>query len=52
MALDVTTDMLLDSNCTSCAIAEDKSVYWSPYLYFQHENGTYQMVPKSGGLTA
>lgn len=51
MALDVSYDELLASNCTSCSVRQDKSAYWSPYLYFQHANGTLQMVLKSGGLT-
>ncbi|OQU96875.1 hypothetical protein CLAIMM_02896 [Cladophialophora immunda] len=52
MGLDPTLDELLASNCTSCSILQDHSVYWSPRMYFQHANGTFEMVPTAGGLTA
>ncbi|OAP64637.1 hypothetical protein AYL99_00609 [Fonsecaea erecta] len=52
MGLDPTLDELLASNCTSCSILQDHSVYWSPRMYFQHANGTFEMVPTDGGLTA
>ncbi|KIX99495.1 uncharacterized protein Z520_05071 [Fonsecaea multimorphosa CBS 102226] len=51
MGLDPTLDDLLASNCTSCSILQDHSVYWSPLMYFQHANGTFEMVPTEGGLT-
>lgn len=50
--LDPTIDELLASNCTSCSIVQDHSVYWAPRMYFQHSNGTLEMVPTAGGLTA
>ena len=28
-------DAMMNSKCTSSAIAADKSAYWAPYLYFQ-----------------
>jgi Domain of unknown function (DUF1996) len=43
---------LMASACTSCSISQDKSVYWSPQMYFQHDNGTFELVATSGGLTA
>ena len=49
---DATTADLMASNCTSCSILQDHSVYWAPRMYFQHSNGTFEMVPTSGGLTA
>ncbi|KIW92651.1 uncharacterized protein Z519_06498 [Cladophialophora bantiana CBS 173.52] len=52
MGLDPTLDELLASNCTSCSILQDHSVYWSPRMYFQHPNGALEMVPTAGGLTA
>lgn len=39
------------SNCTSCEVAEDRSVYWSPSLYFRHDNGSYELVQTAGGMT-
>ncbi|QDS71885.1 hypothetical protein FKW77_010173 [Venturia effusa] len=44
-------DDMLDSKCTSCEIAADKSAYWTPQLYYQHSNGTFQDVP-NGGMIA
>ncbi|OAG41942.1 hypothetical protein AYO21_03945 [Fonsecaea monophora] len=52
MGLDPSLGDLLASNCTSCSILQDHSVYWSPRMYFQHANGTFEMVPTAGGLTA
>ncbi|KIX09062.1 uncharacterized protein Z518_00140 [Rhinocladiella mackenziei CBS 650.93] len=46
-----TIDDLLGSKCTSCSILQDHSVYWAPRMYFQHANGTFEMVPTSGGMT-
>ncbi|KIW13665.1 hypothetical protein PV08_08856 [Exophiala spinifera] len=51
LGFDPTIDELLASNCTSCSIVEDHSAYWTPRMYFQHSNGTLEMVPTSGGLT-
>jgi hypothetical protein len=48
--MEVTYEELLASNCTSCAVAQDKSAYWTPYMYFQHANGTFELVPKAGGM--
>ncbi|KAF2208667.1 hypothetical protein CERZMDRAFT_107381 [Cercospora zeae-maydis SCOH1-5] len=39
-------------DCTSCGVAEDKSAYWTPPLYFQHANGTVEMVENVGGMLA
>ncbi|CZT21443.1 related to glyoxal oxidase precursor [Ramularia collo-cygni] len=41
-----------DYNCTSCGVTEDMSAYWTPPLYFQHEDGTVEMVPNVGGMLA
>ncbi|KAL2424314.1 hypothetical protein ABEF95_008525 [Exophiala dermatitidis] len=49
--LDPTLDDLLSSNCTSCSITQDHSVYWAPRMYFEHSNGTFEMIPTSGGMT-
>ncbi|EME81858.1 uncharacterized protein MYCFIDRAFT_87072 [Pseudocercospora fijiensis CIRAD86] len=41
-----------EHNCTSCEVTQDKSAYWTPPIYFQHENGTVEMVPNVGGMLA
>ncbi|KAJ2934701.1 hypothetical protein H1R20_g2411, partial [Candolleomyces eurysporus] len=48
--LSVTTQKLLESECTSVPIAEDKSNYWAPLLYFQWANGSFSSV--DGGAVA
>lgn len=39
-------------DCTSCGVREDMSAYWTPPLYFEHQNGTTEMVPNVGGMLA
>ncbi|KAJ9638649.1 hypothetical protein H2204_004125 [Knufia peltigerae] len=51
LGLDSTIEELMASNCTSCSITQDHSAYWAPRMYFQHSNGTFEMVPTSGGMT-
>ncbi|KAG9677168.1 WSC-domain-containing protein, partial [Aureobasidium melanogenum] len=36
------------SDCSSCPIKADLSNYWTPLLYFQHQNGTFESVHQSG----
>ena len=50
----MSTDMetLLESNCTSCAVEQDLSAYWTPALYFMHKNGSAEIVPEVGGMLA
>lgn len=43
-------DDLLDGDCTSCMVKQDKSAYWFPALYFQHANGTMEMAKEEGGM--
>ncbi|KAJ5198923.1 hypothetical protein N7472_004127 [Penicillium cf. griseofulvum] len=43
---------LRNSDCTSCAVTEDKSAYWAPALYFMHTNGSAQVVEEVGGMLA
>jgi hypothetical protein len=42
-------DLLL-SSCTSCAVRQDMSAYWTPTLMFEHANGTTEIVPQVGGM--
>lgn len=46
------TDSLRKSECTSCAVKQDKSAYWAPAMYFIHSNGSAQMVNEVGGMLA
>lgn len=41
---------LREADCTSCAVTQDKSAYWTPALYFQHANGTTELVEQVGGM--
>lgn len=47
----INAEDLQASNCTSCQIVEDKSTYWTPALYFQHDNGSFELVQTTGGMT-
>lgn len=38
------SDSLRQSECTSTGIAEDKSAYWFPQLYFEYANGSFALV--------
>lgn len=50
--MDADGDTLKNGDCTSCAVTQDKSAYWTPALYFMHENGTSQIVEEVGGMLA
>ncbi|KAM0339913.1 hypothetical protein ACHAPU_010745 [Fusarium lateritium] len=43
-----TFESLQASRCTSCEVQDDKSAYWTPQLFYQHPNGSLQMVPNGG----
>ncbi len=47
-----TYEDLINGDCTSCAVAQDKSAYWAPILYFKHLNGTFEEVQQVGGMLA
>lgn len=36
------------SSCSSCPIKQDLSNYWTPALYYQNQNGSFESVPQSG----
>ncbi|KAL4722163.1 hypothetical protein ACLX1H_010938 [Fusarium chlamydosporum] len=46
--IDSTFESLQASRCTSCEVQDDKSAYWTPQLFYQHANGSFQMVPNGG----
>ena len=50
LGLSSTYDSLQSSNCTSCEIEKDLSAYWTPLLYYEHANGSFEEVP-NGGMT-
>jgi hypothetical protein len=50
LSFSSTYNDLILSNCTSCAVTQDKSAYWTPPLMFSHDNGTMEMVPQVGGM--
>ena len=41
-------DALTNAPCTSCEIGQDRSAYWTPQLYYEHANGSFEEVPNSG----
>ncbi|KAL8638410.1 MAG: hypothetical protein Q9228_004432 [Teloschistes exilis] len=43
-----TYETLQQAKCTTCAIQDDKSIYWTPKLYYQHANGSFEEVNNSG----
>ncbi|GAA5851238.1 hypothetical protein JCM8547_004178 [Rhodosporidiobolus lusitaniae] len=42
--LDMTFDDARAGKCTSCQIKQDMSNYWSPWLYFQKADGSFEAV--------
>ncbi|KAK5166109.1 uncharacterized protein LTR77_008370 [Saxophila tyrrhenica] len=50
IGVNATFNTLLNSECTSCEIAADKSAYWTPILYYQYPNNTFLEVPHSGSV--
>lgn len=47
-----TGDTLSASSCTNSILTQDKSAYWAPWMYFQHQDGTVEPVTLALGLTA
>ncbi|KAK5631016.1 hypothetical protein RRF57_006731 [Xylaria bambusicola] len=48
-----TYDDLTKGDCTSCAVKQDKSAYWTPAMYFlDDETGEFSPVPQVGGMLA
>ncbi|EXJ54754.1 murein transglycosylase [Cladophialophora yegresii CBS 114405] len=39
------------STCSSCTVIGDNSNYWTPTLFFQHQNGSFESVDQVGGMT-
>lgn len=45
---DMTYEQTQTSTCSSCPIKQDLSNYWTPKLYYQYENGSFEIVPQVG----
>jgi hypothetical protein len=42
---------LLNGDCTSCGVKQDKSAYWAPALYFvDNATGDSELVDEVGGM--
>ncbi|GAB7342552.1 hypothetical protein MBLNU457_g0730t1 [Dothideomycetes sp. NU457] len=50
IGVNATYESLLASECNSCEITADKSAYWTPLLYYAHNNGTFEEVPHGGSV--
>lgn len=47
------SDDLLAGDCTSCAVTQDKSAYWTPPMYFKNAaTGKFEIVNQVGGMLA
>ncbi|KAI1391395.1 uncharacterized protein F4822DRAFT_184620 [Hypoxylon trugodes] len=52
-SLSATFSELNGGSCTSCAVKQDMSAYWTPALYFQDsETKEFDIVPQIGGMLA
>ncbi|KAF1350743.1 hypothetical protein BDV97DRAFT_350297 [Delphinella strobiligena] len=45
---EMTYEQTQTSTCSSCPITQDLSNYWTPKLFYQYENGSFEMVPQVG----
>ncbi|KAI0552153.1 hypothetical protein F4679DRAFT_571825 [Xylaria curta] len=46
-------DDLINGDCTSCAVKQDKSAYWTPAMYFlDSATNEFSPVPQVGGMLA
>ncbi|KAI9818427.1 MAG: hypothetical protein M1827_000486 [Pycnora praestabilis] len=43
-----TYETMQEASCTSCEISKDKSGYWTPLLYYEHKDGTFEEVAAPG----
>ncbi|KAM0280472.1 hypothetical protein ACHAQH_004051 [Verticillium albo-atrum] len=44
---------LINGDCTSCRVLQDKSAYWHPSMYFQDtDTGEFELVEQVGGMLA
>ncbi|GAB7352366.1 hypothetical protein MBLNU459_g2805t1, partial [Dothideomycetes sp. NU459] len=45
---EMTYETARSSDCSSCPIKQDLSNYWTPKLYYQYQNGSFEDVPQAG----
>lgn len=51
--MHATYDDLMNAQCTSCRVTQDKSAYWHPSMYFQDgDTGEFELVDQVGGMLA
>ncbi|KKZ62485.1 hypothetical protein EMCG_03098 [[Emmonsia] crescens] len=50
LGLANTYEQLRESDCTSCEVLEDMSVYWAPALYYEHPDKSTELVKQVGGM--
>lgn len=39
---------LQTSTCSTCQVQDDHSAYWTPSMFYQHPDGTFESVPNDG----
>jgi len=47
-----TTEDLLSSDCSSCQVKGDNSVYWTAQVYWQSDDGEFTALNQTGGMLA
>ncbi|OAX82989.1 hypothetical protein ACJ72_02649 [Emergomyces africanus] len=50
LGLTNTYQQLRESECTSCEVLEDMSLYWAPALYYEHTDKSTEVVKQVGGM--
>ncbi|KAG5296656.1 WSC domain-containing protein [Histoplasma ohiense] len=50
LGLTNTYEQLRESECTSCEVLEDMSLYWAPALYFEHPDKSTELLNQVGGM--
>ncbi|KAF8267409.1 hypothetical protein EI94DRAFT_1324975 [Lactarius quietus] len=50
ISFTTTFEDLVDSNCTTCMVNDDRSIYWAPELFYEFANGSFKAVDHGGML--
>ena len=50
VGLNTTYDEARSSRCSTCAVEQDLSIYWTPLLMFVYPNNTVVAVPQVDGM--
>ena len=48
--VNATFESLVNSECSTCEVQDDKSAYWTPLLYYQYPNGSFINVHQGGAV--